>query len=225
MTSSVYDISIPDFNYSRPLDVHRWSDYSEVNDFVNEIYLILKSMKGDENTGKKLVKVLLLDLYVAWSADPDLMIMFSRNNNSYKAKSRYNELHVGRKIIDIVDALVSEGIIFEKRGFNDRRSGISFQSRLWSSDWLKDKFKAAKFNQFYVQSPKTREPIILRDEDKKDIDRYIDTEETIRMRQVLRDYNELLSNTHIDIFDLDKPVIEIIDKKKKNKTSPYQSAG
>lgn len=215
MTSSVYDISIPDFNYSRPLDVHRWSDYSEVNDFVNEIYLILKSMKGHENTGKKLVKVLLLDLYVAWSADPDLMIMFSRNNNSYKAKSRYNELHVGRKIIDIVDALVSEGIIFEKRGFNDRRSGISFQSRLWSSDWLKNKFKAAKFNQFHVQSPKTRESIILRDEDKRDIDRYIDTEETIRMRQVLRDYNELLSNSHIDIFDLDKPVTEIIDKKKR----------
>ena len=75
MTSSVTNISIPDFNYSRPLDVHRWSDYSEVNDFVNEIYLILKSTKGHENTGKKLVKVLLLDLYVAWSADPDLMIM------------------------------------------------------------------------------------------------------------------------------------------------------
>ena len=34
MTSSVTDISIPDFNYSRPLDVHRWSDYSEVNDFI-----------------------------------------------------------------------------------------------------------------------------------------------------------------------------------------------
>ena len=107
MTSSVTNISIPDFNYSRPLDVHRWSDYSEVNDYVNEIYLILKSIKGHENTGKKLVKVLLLDLYVAWSADPDLMIMFSRNNNSYKAKSRYNELHVGKKVIDIVDALVS----------------------------------------------------------------------------------------------------------------------
>ena len=31
----------------------------------------------------------------------------------------------------------------------------------------------------------------------------------------MRDYNELLSNTHIDIFDLDKPVVEIIDKKKR----------
>ena len=31
----------------------------------------------------------------------------------------------------------------------------------------------------------------------------------------MRDYNELLSNTHIDIFDLDKPVIEVMDKKKR----------
>ena len=38
MTSSFTDVSIRDFNYSRPLDVHRWTDYSEVNNFVNEIY-------------------------------------------------------------------------------------------------------------------------------------------------------------------------------------------
>ena len=44
---------------------------------------------------------------MAWSADPDLKIMFSRDNNSYKAKSRYNELHVGKKIIGIVDVLLS----------------------------------------------------------------------------------------------------------------------
>ena len=119
MISSVTNISIPDFSYSRPLDVHRWSDYSEVNDFVNEIYLILKSIKGHEDTGKKLVKVLLLDLYVAWYANPDLMIMFSRNNNSYKGRFRHNELHVGKKIIDIVDTLVSKEIIHEKRGFDD----------------------------------------------------------------------------------------------------------
>lgn len=53
MTSRVTNISIPDFNYSRPLDVHRWSDYSEVNDFVNEIYLILKSIKGHEKYWKE----------------------------------------------------------------------------------------------------------------------------------------------------------------------------
>ena len=27
-----------DYNYSRPLDVHRWSCYPETNTFVNSIY-------------------------------------------------------------------------------------------------------------------------------------------------------------------------------------------
>ena len=142
---------------SRPLDVHRWSEYPEVNEFVNEIYSELISIKGHETTSKKLVKVILLDLYVAWSADPDLMIMFSKNNNSYKAKSRYNELHIGKTIIKIVEGLVSNKIIEIKDGFNDRVKGIGFQSRIWASDALKAKFKKAKFNQFQIQSHSERE--------------------------------------------------------------------
>ena len=125
-----------DLMNARPLDVHRWSEYPEVNDFVNEIYSTLKSIKGHQNTGKKLVKVLLLDLYVAWSGDPSMKIMFSRDNNAYKAKSRYSELHIGKTIIGIVDTLVTEGIIHEQKGFNDRITGIGFKSRLWASEGL-----------------------------------------------------------------------------------------
>ena len=66
---------------SRPLDVHRWSEYPEVNEFVNEIYSELISINGHETTSKKLVKVILLDLYVAWCTDTDLMIMFSKGNS------------------------------------------------------------------------------------------------------------------------------------------------
>ena len=54
--------------------------------------------------------------------------MFSRDNNAYKAKSRYNELHISKKIRDIVDVMVAEDIIYEKRGFNDRVRGVAFQS-------------------------------------------------------------------------------------------------
>ena len=79
-----------DHKNARPLDVHRWSDHSEVNTFVKEIYDDLKSIKGAEAISKKLVKVILLDLYVAWCADHRLMLMFSRDNNAYKANSRYN---------------------------------------------------------------------------------------------------------------------------------------
>ena len=214
MLDNSNSLDFSDFLNSRPLDVHKWSDYSEVNKFVNEIYEKLISVKGHERTAKKLVKVLLLDLYVAWSADPELRIMFSRDNNAYKAKSRYNELHVGKKIIEIVDALVDFGVLHQKIGFNDRVSGVAFQARIWASEGLKAQFKKAKFHQFHIQSLKEREPIVLRDKN-KDNDEYQSNEKIRAMRRVLTDYNDLLSNTHIDIYHLEKSVIEIGAGKKK----------
>ena len=46
MTSNNFDNNNIDYMNSRPLDVHTWSDYSEVNDFVDDIYQLLKSIKG-----------------------------------------------------------------------------------------------------------------------------------------------------------------------------------
>jgi hypothetical protein len=213
MLDNSNDQSFSDYLNARPLDVHKWSDHSEVNEFVNETYKKSISIKGHEKTGKKLVKVLLLDLYVAWSADPELKIMFSRDNNAYKAKSRYNELHVGKAIIGIVDALVLQGIIKKKNGFNDRISGIGFQSRIWASEGLKAQFKKAKFHQFHIHSHENREPIVLRNKN-KDNDKYQSNEKVRAMRSVLSDYNDILANTHIDIYNLEKPVIEIGEGKK-----------
>ena len=194
---------------ARPLDVHTWSDHPEVNVFVDEIYSHLSSIKGNQRINKKLLKVVLLDLYVAWCTDPELMIMFSRDNNAYKAKSRYNEIHIGKKVIGVVDELVNEGIMAEKRGFNDKIRGIGFQSRLWASPSLKEKFKSARFHQFQFCDYEGRESIVLRDKAKKAVEDYQDNAVTTFSRSLLSDYNALLANTHIDIFDLDKPVIEI----------------
>ena len=194
---------------ARPLDVHTWSDHPEVNVFVNEIYSHLSSIKGNQRINKKLLKVVLLDLYVAWCTDPELMIMFSRDNNAYKAKSRYNEIHISKKIRDIVDELVNENIIEEKRGFNDKIRGIGFKSRLWASPSLKEKFKSARFHQFQFCDYEGRESIVLRDKNKEAVEDYQDTPITNFSRSLLSDYNALLANTHIDIFDLNKPVIEI----------------
>lgn len=198
---------------ARPLDVHTWSAHPEVNTFVNETHDELTSMAGNERINKKLLKVLLLDLYVAWCADPELKIMFSRDNNAYVAKSRYNEIKIGKKIRDVVDALVSHGFIHMKIGFHDRVENIGFQSRLWASDKLKEKFRAARFSRFDTCHHEGRECIILRDEDKNNVE-YDDTPDTIRMRSLLTDYNALLDRTHIDICDLEEPVIKTLAKGK-----------
>jgi len=202
---------------ARPLDVHTWSDYPEVNLFVDDIYSSLSSVEGNERINKKLLKVLLLDLYVAWCADPELKLMFSRDNNAYKAKSRYNEINIGKKIRDIVDLLVLNKLIHEKKGFNDRINSIGFQSRIWPTTALIKQFKDARFSQFVTNDHEKREVIVLRDEDKNNVEDYIETPFTKRSRKLLQAYNKLLSQTHIDIYDLEKPVIEIGNGKKKMK--------
>ena len=61
--------------HSRPLDVHRWSEHPEVKIFVDTIYNN-DFRQGNENQRikKKHLKVVLLDLYLAWFDDPDLNI-------------------------------------------------------------------------------------------------------------------------------------------------------
>jgi hypothetical protein len=204
-------------NFARPLDVHTWSDYPEVNNFVELIFEDLKGVDGNRKTIRKLLKVVLLDLYVAWCSDPDLKLMFSRDNNAYAAKSRYSELHIGKKIIEVVDALVACGLVNEKRGFNDRSTGSAFLTRLWPTARLIAHFKKAKFHQFHVHNHEDREVIILRDEDKEDVE-YVDKDQDLdlaAMRTVLRDYNKLLARTHTDIETLEEPVIQLGEGKAK----------
>ena len=112
-------------------------------------------------------------------------------------------------MIRVVNNLVNEGIIEEKRGFNDKIRGIGFQSRLWASHSLKEKFKSARFHQFQFCDYEGRESIVLRDKNKEAVEDYQDNAVTTFSRSLLSDYNALLANTHIDVFDLDKPVIEI----------------
>ena len=61
-----------DYNYSRLLDVHIWSDYPEVNEFISVIYnAYFSNQNGKRSIAKKHIKLVLLDLYVAWLDDPD----------------------------------------------------------------------------------------------------------------------------------------------------------
>ncbi|HIB18590.1 MAG TPA: hypothetical protein EYO23_04895 [Alphaproteobacteria bacterium] len=203
--------SAEELNNSAPLDVHRWSEYGEVNDFVNQIY---EQHFSDSWTDleKKHLKVVLLDLYVIWTVDPDRCIAIHLNNNRYRAKSRYNSLHISRKTIDVATKLHEVGLIHSKRGFYDR-AGYSKTCRIWPTQELVEHFTKARFSVFDISSHAERESLILHDEQKKDV-QYEDTSETRRMRKVLSDYNELLSRTHIDCAHLDHPYVVRADGKR-----------
>lgn len=95
-------------NYEH-FDVHRWSEYPEVNKAVNSLYHELRTLsefKGSEKLRKKHVKVIILDLYVKWSTDPTRYTSYYRMKNKYTdMDARYNKLHISYLTVAIVDAL------------------------------------------------------------------------------------------------------------------------
>ena len=214
--------------HSRPLDVHTWSDHREVNTFVNDIY------KNHFNSGnakiqKKHIKVILLDLYVAWCEDPTLKIGFSRDVDAYKPNTRYNKLKISKKAIEVVDRLKAVGLINLAPGKFDKDTRKSFTSRIWPTAALIEMFKVAKYGPLDIDMHHQKECIILRDivtrkrkkrgstqetDEEVQVDvPYEDTPDTIRMREQLTEYNNLLRRTFIDIPSLEKPFIDLGGKR------------
>ena len=113
-------MQVIDPEHSRPLDVHRWSDHPEIKVLTDEIWMEITEIEGLVTipTGNRKpwaplitqLRVLLVDLYVAWLADPTLSIGISRSNNSFTPKSRHNGLHISKDILKVVDALVAVGL-------------------------------------------------------------------------------------------------------------------
>ena len=91
---------------SRPFDVHTWSDLPEVNDFLDDVFNLLpddlesKSNRKGTPT-KRVLKVLLLDLFVAWKENPKQWIGISLSHRAYSVSSRYNALNISKKTMPI----------------------------------------------------------------------------------------------------------------------------
>jgi hypothetical protein len=201
------------------LDVHRWSDYSEVNDAVDFLYKQLSELpefSGNEKLQKKHLKVVVLDLYVKRLEDPAKYVSYDRMKAKYKAKgSRYNKLHISPMTITIVDGLRDLDYLEHVMGHYGGRSGrTSHISRMRSKDTLInvlcDDFKVTPA---MVARARNTECIILRDKNKKEKEKkkkkqadieYVDTPETKRMRKEVTAYNNLLRKSFIDIPSYEK---------------------
>lgn len=192
--------------YSRRLDVHRWSDHTEVNEFVDQIFND-NFINGNQRIRRKHVKVVLLDLYIAWITDPNLKISYSRNVNDYKAGSIYNELHISRTTIDVVDRLIELELINQKLGFIDHNSGVSRLSRIWPTDDLVEIFRNVHFHQFDILYSPDRLAIELRDDDKKPI-QYEITPEITEFNNTVSEYNNLMRVTFVSVPSLDSARVE-----------------
>lgn len=219
-----------DLNNSRPLDVHRWSEHPEVNQFVQTIWLLIESQIKTTTRGrpqrapqKKQFKVLLLDLYLCWQEDPEQSLGVHMSASGYKENSRYNALHISSKTIQIVQALHQEGLIDWHKGSEAARR----VTRIWPTDKLVQYFQRTTFKPQEIIIQYKQECIILndqvvelRDDEEVTLTKAIeysddDHRDIYKWRSDLEAYNSLLERSYVDIWWLKGPWIKRTTKKGK----------
>lgn len=158
---------------------------------------------------RKQLRVVILDLYVAWLDDPRLSIGVSMSSNSYNTGSRYNALHISKKIIPIIEELHKAGVIdLAKGSYAGPGAKSNRNTRIRASAKLQDWFAKAQFDRDDIGRAEGEEIIVLKNNDNKPIE-YEDTPDTYRWREELQAYNDLIANSFIDIPSLQEPKLEI----------------
>lgn len=191
-------------------DVHRWSDYPEINNAVEVIYNQLKSVAGfgiNSSTRKRHLKVIILDLYVKWLVDPQMYCSYYRADWYYRdLDSRYNKLFISRITPRVVDALESLKYLISINGYYNRQTGKSRISRMRATQKLIDLIVVDfKITPEMIEVAPNTECVVMRNwsvEKQKQIDIPYDDNahpDIGRWRQELVDYNNLLRATYIDI--------------------------
>jgi len=182
-----------------------------------------KSNNKGKSNPKRQLKVLLIDLYVAWLDDPTLCIGVNRNSNAYKVNTRYNALHISRKIVSLIDVLVEANYLNYLHGSHDRVNDGMFSrtSRIRASLQLQDKFSGLVLSPLGIDHNYLQETVILTDYEtdeegnytksngkkKRQYIEYEDTGFTNNIRRDLEAYNELLQQAYIDIATLEEPFV------------------
>ena len=155
-----------------------------------------------------MLKVVLLDLYVAWTTDPELSIGVDLNLRKWVAGSRYNALHLSRAVPGIIHRLAEEGLIDLSVGsYSGPGASTNRTARMRAAEPLRAKFREAKFGRIDIRHTDQQECVILRDRAGRE-EEYEDTAETLEMRRELRAYNDLLRRTFIDLPGIEEPFIE-----------------
>lgn len=219
---------------SRPLDVHRWSDFPEVESLVDQVFDGLTdeqkaTIKGRSNnsgraSGRTHLKVILLDLYVAWKNDPEMCLGVALGSDAYNVGSRYNAIHISRRVKNVIGALASADLINVKSGSYNRSGDTrgNRTTRIKATSLLEMHFEGLEIGPYAigrhqdteciilnaVDTDKSGEPILTKKKKKKSKPiEYQSTPEINQWRDELTAYNKLLEETYIDVLSLAEPIV------------------
>jgi hypothetical protein len=210
---------------SRPLDVHRWSDYPKLNSCLTDLIAEIEHAEirrrarssGSATRLRNAVRCIILDLYVAWSTNPDYEIGVSLGKESFRHQTRYDALFLRYDTFHpAYSGLVDLGYVQITRApFHDPRTGIGRVTRIRATpkliELLTGNGELTLATVRYRTDSSTRELIVLRDKDKNDV-AYKDTGATKTMRADLERINAALSAHWTDLYKSDLDLAALNEK-------------
>jgi len=148
------------------------------------------------------LRVLLANLLVVGRKGSGKWLAISKNRNSYGRKSlpvRYNRTRITFRVVKLLDGLRDKGLVEMKCGFNDRRTGRGFVTRVRPTGTLVKSLEDLPTDEAPAKDPRA-EGIVMRDGKKALID-YVETAETRRKRSQLDRINHGIAKARIELPD------------------------
>ena len=196
-----------DFNFSRPLDIQKNLD-------INFLDIVLTEINFEKKNPifVKHLKFLILELFYCWLESSHQMLSVSMSKRGYLSDSRYNPNKISSYTIKVVKFLQKEKLIEFYPGFFDSIRKKSRLSRIRATTNLMELFKRVSLPKKFKISHPSREYLIKTDGKKKV--EYLDDFETQDVKEVMFNYNELISKTILDIPIVEDSFIKRHDNKK-----------
>lgn len=184
--------------YSRPFNPWVVSDMPAVGLIVEQLLAQYRQSSTirpqDSEQYATLLKALVLDLFTAYSSDPNVYLRYSRSRSDYKA-CRYSPPFLGYDIlIKLLNFLELTGHIEHHKGFLDRGTSRGRQARMRATGRLTTLFTGHGISIADAHVSPGEEVIVLKVGRKDNAVRFDfeDTGETRRMRANLQTINSYL---------------------------------
>ena len=198
-----------DFNFSRPLDIQKNLNLKKAESLLENSI----SLKKKNHLLEKHLKLLLIELFYCWYESSEQFLSLSMSKRGYNSKSRYNPNNISSYTIRAVNFLKKNKLIDLFPGFFDRQTKKSRFTRIKASKELRNYFEdSLQFIDKKINHPK-REFVIIRDQLNNKVE-YRDNFKTHEIREILVEYNNLLSTNIIDVPTYENKFFVRTDKRK-----------
>ncbi|HJV84496.1 MAG TPA: hypothetical protein VJ698_03400 [Noviherbaspirillum sp.] len=195
----------------RPLNLQYKLDAQSISGTLRKLYAEFSIVRKGKHSkrNRRHLKIVIADVVRSYQEDPEQYLAVSLNSNDYKANGRYNTLRVSyRRLRSTIELLHDAELIELHTGYFDRSSGKSAWTRVRATPKLIAMLNPVRRRIPLACSPDHYEPIVLREGKPKDAElrneargrlvEYDDTADTVRMRDVVRNYVSLLHEHHIE---------------------------